>query len=94
MAAIAHTLPYDLAVLDGTQSGKPLPVARWRDNSSPTLVAVGGKSEPFFHTGAQAQVPLLPRAEYRSLEGLDHSAILMATKTLADEMGPFFLKEQ
>ena len=94
MAAIAHTLPYDLAVLDGTQAGKPLPVTRWRENTAPTLVAVGGKSEPFFHTGAQALLPLLPRAEYRSLQGLDHSAILMATKALADEIGPFFLKEQ
>jgi pimeloyl-ACP methyl ester carboxylesterase len=94
MAAIAHTLPYDLAVLDGTQAGKPLPVTRWRENAAPTLIAVGSKSEPFFHTGAQALVPLLPRAEYQSLEGLDHSAILMATKALADEIGPFFLKEQ
>ncbi len=28
MAAIAHTIPYDLAVLVGTQTGKPLPAGR------------------------------------------------------------------
>jgi pimeloyl-ACP methyl ester carboxylesterase len=94
MAAIAHTLPYDLAVLDGTQAGKPLPATRWSEKTAPTLVAVGSKSEPFFHTGAQALVPLLPRAEYRSLEDLDHSAILMATNALADEIKPFFEKGQ
>jgi pimeloyl-ACP methyl ester carboxylesterase len=94
MAAIAHTLTYDLAVLDGTQAGKPLPATRWSQNTASTLVAVGSKSEPFFHTGAKELVPLLPRAEYRSLEGLDHSAILMATKALADQTGTFFLGEQ
>ena len=88
MAAIAHTLPYDLAVLEGTQAGRPLPATRWSKETPPTLIAVGSKSEPFFHTGAQALVPLLSKAKYRSLEGLDHSAILMTTKALADEIGP------
>lgn len=94
MTAVAHTLPYDLAILDGTQAGKPLPTKRWTQQTAQTLVVVGSKSEPFFHTGAQALVSLLPRASYRSLKGKDHSAMLMATKALADEMGPFYLNGQ
>jgi hypothetical protein len=54
---------------------------------------VGSKSEAFFHSGAKAEIPLLAHGEYRSIQSLDHSAILMATEALAAEIGPFFLKE-
>ncbi len=91
MASVAHTIPYDLAVLDGTQSGEPLPAGRWSGTTAPTLVEVGSRSEPFFHAGARALVPLLAHANYRALDGRDHSAILMATKALSDEITPFFL---
>src|SRR5262245_58059255 len=56
MAAVAHTIPYDLAVLAGTQDGGPLPSTRWNATPAPTLVMVGGKSPAFFHTGAKALV--------------------------------------
>ena len=90
MARIAHTLRYDLAVLAGTQAGKPLPAKRWAKAQAPTLVMVGGKSEPFFHSGAKALAALLPHAQYRSLEGRDHSAILMAPKAIAAAVTEFF----
>lgn len=90
MAAFAHTLQYDLAVLEGTQTGNPLPAARWTATRAQTLVVVGSRSEPFFHNGAQALVPLLPHALYRALEGRDHSAVLMAAKALATAIGDFF----
>ncbi|HEY6410925.1 MAG TPA: alpha/beta hydrolase, partial [Ktedonobacteraceae bacterium] len=82
MADIAHTIPYDLAVLAGTQLGKPLPTRRWASARAPTLVMVGGKSEAFFHAGARALVGLLLNAQYRSLEGRDHAAVLMAPKDI------------
>ena len=56
----------------------------WASTTSPSLVAVGAKSEPFFHTGAKALVQMLPALEYRSLIGLDHGAVLMAPKELAE----------
>ena len=90
MAGIAHTIPYDLAVLKGTQAGKPLPAARWASTRIPTLIVVGGRSEAFFHTGAKALASLLPNAQYRSLEGRDHSAILMAPKDIAAAVTGFF----
>lgn len=94
MAAIAHTIPYDLACLSGTQKGLPLPATRWASAQAPTVVMVGGKSEAFFHVGAKALVGLLPHAQYRSLEGRDHSAVLMAPKDIATSIHGFFIQTE
>jgi pimeloyl-ACP methyl ester carboxylesterase len=91
MAGVAHTLPYDLAILAGTQEGKPLPAGRWASAASPTIVGVGSRSEAYFHSGAKALADLLPDAEYRPLEGRDHSAVLMAPRAIAAAAGEFFL---
>jgi pimeloyl-ACP methyl ester carboxylesterase len=90
MARIAHTIPYDLTILAGTQSGKPLPIERWASLMTPTLVMVGSKSEAFFHDGARALADGLPTVQYCPLAGRDHSAILMAARALADAAGNFF----
>ena len=65
MAGVAHTIPYDVTILAGTQTGQPLPSNRWVSTTLPTLVMVGSKSEAFFHTGAKALIGLLPNAQYR-----------------------------
>jgi pimeloyl-ACP methyl ester carboxylesterase len=91
MAKIAYTIPYDLAILAGTQTGKPLPANRWASTTAPVMVTVGSKSEAFFHSGAKALTELLSNAQYRSLEGRDHGAILMAAPALAAEVKRFFL---
>jgi pimeloyl-ACP methyl ester carboxylesterase len=83
MAGMAHTISYDLAVLAGTQEGKPLPAMRWATANAPTMVLVGGKSPTFFHTGAKALTGLLPNAKYRALPGRNHSAVVMAPKDIA-----------
>ncbi|MBI4902542.1 MAG: alpha/beta hydrolase [Acidobacteria bacterium] len=83
MTAMAHTLRYDLAVMSGLQSGKPLPAGRWNSVTIPVIVAAGSRSEPFFHNGAKALAALLPAATYHSLDGLDHSAVLLGSKALA-----------
>ncbi len=90
MAEMAHTIPYDLTILAGTQSGKPLPAGRWSSATAPTMVAVGSRSEAFFHNGAQALSRILSNAQYRPLEGRDHSAILFASKALADAARRFY----
>ena len=92
MTRIAHTVPYDLALLEGTQSGQPLPADRWSQVTAPTLAAVGSKGEPFFHSGAKALTGRLPAAQYRPLEGLDHAAVLMAPQELAAAVREFFTK--
>jgi len=91
MASVAHTIPYDLAVLAGTQDGRPLPSLRWNSTSAPALVMVGGKSPAFFHTGAKALVQLLPNAQYQSLPGRSHGAVMMQPKEVASAVCNFFL---
>ncbi len=90
MLKLAHTVPYDLTILSGTQSGKPLPRDRWCNANAPTMVAVGARSERFFHTGAKALVGLVPAGAYRSLDGLDHSAVLMAPQRMGSAVIQFF----
>jgi pimeloyl-ACP methyl ester carboxylesterase len=93
MASVAHTLLYDLAVVAGTQTGKPLPTTRWTAATLPILVMVGSKSEAFFHTGAQALANLLPNVQYRVLEGGSHGSVMMAPKDVAAAVCDFFLRE-
>jgi len=92
MCAMAHTIPYDLSVLDGTQAGQPLPVARWQHAVLPVRVAVGSRSEPFFHSGAKGLVQILPSAQYESLGGLNHGALLMAPARLGNDVREFLLQ--
>jgi pimeloyl-ACP methyl ester carboxylesterase len=89
MAAMAPTLPYDLAALRGTQDGRPLPAARWNRIAVPVRIYTGGKSEPFFHSGAKALAAQLPNAEHRALGGLHHGSAVMASKGLVDELTSF-----
>lgn len=91
MCTMAHTIPYDLAILDGTQAGQPLPVERWKSASLPIRVAVGGRSEPFFHSGAKGLVQILPSAQYQSLAGLNHGALLLAPAALGKDIQDFLL---
>jgi pimeloyl-ACP methyl ester carboxylesterase len=91
MAGMAHTVPYDLRILEGTQAGKPLPAKKWGATAAPTWVMVGSRSEAFFHSGAKAVVNLLPNAQYRSLEGGNHGSVLLSSKAVASEVEHFFL---
>lgn len=90
MKAMAHTLLYDLAITKDVQSGKPLPAGRWASATMPTLVMTGGKSEPFFHNGAQALAASLPNAQHRVLEGQSHGAVVTGAKALAPVLKAFF----
>jgi pimeloyl-ACP methyl ester carboxylesterase len=82
MLELAHTAPYDLMILSGTESGNRLPRDRWSKATAPKMVAVGAKSEPFFQSGAKALAGVLPSVSYESLDGLDHSAVLMLLRQL------------
>lgn len=90
MVQIAHTIPYDLAVLAGTQSGKPLPVDRWASVTAPTLVLTGGKSEAFFHKGAKALADFLPNTQHRILKDQHHGSVVTAPEVIASEIVEFF----
>jgi pimeloyl-ACP methyl ester carboxylesterase len=92
MCAMAHTIPYDLAILDGTQAGQSLSVERWKNTSLAVKVAVGSSSEPFFHSGAKGLVQILPTAEYQSLAGLNHGALLLSPIALGKDVQNFLLR--
>jgi pimeloyl-ACP methyl ester carboxylesterase len=90
MCGMAQTIPYDLAILDGTQTGQPLPAERWRRVTIPIMVTVGARSEPFFHKGAEGLVQMLPSARYQSINGLNHGALLLAPAALGKDVQQFF----
>lgn len=92
LTRLAPTLAYDLAVLDGTQAGRPLPTDRWACVTAPTLIVTGSKSDAFLHRGGAAAAELLADARHRTLEGANHSAVVAAPKKLAACVAEF-LKE-
>ena len=80
-------LAYDGMIVKDYLAGKPLPPKRWASFTAPTVVIVGGNSEPFFHDGAQTLVDDMPNAERRSLEGQDHA---VSSAALAPMLIEFF----
>lgn len=89
MVKIAHTLPYDFKIMEGTQAGKPLPAGRWSAQAA-ILVLTGGKSESFFQSGAQALVAALPNARHHILDGVGHGAPVMSPAKLLPHLRAFF----
>jgi pimeloyl-ACP methyl ester carboxylesterase len=72
LKAVAHTLPYDGALVQEYQRGQPLPAGRWAAVTIPTLVMDGGKSPDWMRNGSRALAGVLPNAQYRTLEGQTH----------------------
>ena len=72
LTAIAHTLPYDNAIVRDHQSGNPLPAGRFTAAAMPTLALVGGRSPAWFHHGMRALADALPNARFAILEGQTH----------------------
>lgn len=87
LEAVAHTLPYDIAVLGPNMSGNPLPAEHWADMTAPVLVLDGGASPAWIRHSAEALADALPYGEHKSLPGQTHSA---APEALAPELERFF----
>jgi pimeloyl-ACP methyl ester carboxylesterase len=87
MEKVAHTLAYDGMIVKDFLAGEPLPPKRWASFTKPTLVIVGGNSEPFFHKGAQELVEDMPHAQCHILEGQDHA---VSNAALAPVLMDFF----
>lgn len=88
LEAVAHTLPYDGAIMGDTMFGDPSTLRRYASVTTPTLVMDGGNSPEFMHNGAQALVDVLPHAQRRTLAGQDHG---VAERVLMPILEEFFL---
>ena len=87
LKAAAHTLPYDVAIMGDTRSGKPLPAERWATVAIPTLVGVGGKSPRSMRNAMRALADVLPEAR---LQVLDRETHMVKTKAIAPILAGFF----
>jgi pimeloyl-ACP methyl ester carboxylesterase len=89
--AVAHTLPYDAAVMADTGSGSPTPLQQWAELRVPTLVLDGGESQRYRHNADALLAAILPHAERRTLEGQSHE---VAPDVLAPALVGFFTQGQ
>ncbi|GIP39313.1 alpha/beta hydrolase [Paenibacillus sp. J31TS4] len=89
LKALAHTLPYDAALLEGYASGKPLDPEPWRGVSIPALVLEGLESPASLRHAALAVKNVLPNARLLSKKGLGHTKKLDAGR-IAPELSAFF----
>lgn len=90
MAAYAHTYAYDGRIWRGLQDGTPLPTDRWTIDA-PIAVAVGGNSEKFMRTGAEALAAILPNVTVLTLADHDHGAFWAAPEPVAEQARTFLL---
>jgi pimeloyl-ACP methyl ester carboxylesterase len=86
---VAHTLPYDDAIMGDTLSGKPLPAGRWAAVTIPTFVIDGGDSPAWAGTAVEALVDFLPDAQRRTLKGETHQ---VHPDVLAPDLEVFFAR--
>ena len=84
---IAHTLPYDEAVLEGTRTGTGLPTDRWARISAPILSIAGGKSPEPMKNAMKALADGLATARYQELPGQTH---MVKAKVLGPVIAEFF----
>lgn len=89
MTAVAHTLPYDHAVVGDTLAGRPLSPSEWATVLAPTLVIDGEKSPPVFRNAVEALVGVLPDATRLTLVKQHHGAVEMAPKVVAAAVGDY-----
>lgn len=87
VTAVAHTLPYDFAIVGPFQKGQPLPTMRWNAATMPTLVMDGGKSPAWMRNATRALARVLPNATYRTLAGQTH---MVKPKALTPPLVEFF----
>lgn len=87
LKAVAHTLPYDIELVEAYQRGTALPAGMWSGVRVPALVLAGGKSPAWMRNGAKALADALPRAEHRVLAGQTH---MVKAGVLGPELVAFF----
>jgi pimeloyl-ACP methyl ester carboxylesterase len=89
LTVVAHTLPYDVAIVGDKIYGKPLSPGDWADVKVPTLAIAGGKAPELVRTAARQLAEVLPDGQYHVLEGQSHN---VSPKALTPVLTEFFQK--
>lgn len=87
LAAVAHTLPYDLGIVVPFQQGRPLPGGYYDKVAMPVLSAVGGKSPAYMTNAQRAISEAVPDGRLVVLDGQDH---MVKAEALAPVATDFF----
>jgi pimeloyl-ACP methyl ester carboxylesterase len=87
LTAVAHTLPYDGAMVRELQRGEPLSRSRWSSVRVPALAIHGRKSPVWMEGATRALAGALAKGELRSLEGQNHD---VSARALAPVLSAFF----
>lgn len=82
MRAVAHTLPYDAAVMDGFG----LPEERLRAIRVPVVALAGGKTTPTLRKAAEAVARTIPGCEHRVIPKQNHGVKPAALRPVLAEM--------
>lgn len=85
LKAVAHTLPYDLAVMGATMTGNPETIRGWADLSTPALVIDGEKSAAVLRHASRSLAEVLPNARYHTLPGQSHNVSMEALAPVIKE---------
>ncbi len=87
LKALAHTLPYDVAVMGDTITGNLDSIQQWKNVATPTLVVDGEKSPDVLRSASKALAKMMPNAHYASLEGQSHN---VSMDVLASTLKEYF----
>ena len=82
MRAVAHTLPYDAAVMNGFD----LPEKRLREVRVPTVLLAGGKTTPTLLKAAEAAAGVIPNAQHRVIPKQNHGVKPAAIRPVLVEL--------
>ena len=85
--AVAHTLPYDAALMEGTLDNRPLSTDRWSAVTIPVFIGNGGASSRQMQSAADALAELLPNTRRATFEGQEHG---IDPAVLAPALAEFF----
>ncbi len=91
MEALAHTLPYDGAIMGDTMDGNPASMKRWASVTVSTLAMDGGASPEWARNAVRALVEVLPDAQHLTLEGQTHAA---DPEVVAPALERFFARDR
>jgi hypothetical protein len=85
--AVAHTLPYDAAVMGETMAGKPLAPDCWQTLDAPVLAMAGGASPDYQRDAVEDLAAVLPAGCSLIVDGQTHA---FAPIVLASVVAEFF----